>query len=334
MLKPSMWAKALYKMPRLDKEEWDQLDLISRWLIATRAAVLMLTFTSSAIGGLLAWKDGRFDLGLWVAVTVGLCLAHATNNLLNDLTDHWKGVDKDNYFRTQYGPQPIEQGLLSMRNFLGYVAFTGTLALATGIYLVFLRGEITLVLLGAGAFFVLFYTYPLKYIGLGELAVLAVWGPLMVGGTYQVVTGTWSWSAAMIGLPWALGATAVIFGKHIDKLDADRGKKIRTLPVILGAKVSRYTVLLMIVLQYLSVIALVALGHLGLPTLLVLGALPAFRWVQKVYRAERPEERPEELPADVWPLWYVALAFWHTRRFGLLFMVGLVADVAISQFTS
>src|SRR2546430_10339218 len=33
----------------------------------------------------------------------------------------------------------------------------------------------------AGAVFVLFYTYPLKYIGLGEVAVILVWGPLMIG---------------------------------------------------------------------------------------------------------------------------------------------------------
>ena len=330
-MKLSMWAQAVYKVPRLDKAEWDRLDPVARWLIATRAAVLVLTLTSSAIGGLVALKDGRFDLWLWLAVTLGLCLAHATNNLLNDLTDHLKGADRDNAFRTQYGPQPIEQGLLSMRAFLVYVVVTGVAALAVGVVLVVVRGEITLVLLAAGAFFVLFYTYPLKYIGLGELAVLAVWGPLMVGGAYQVVTGEWSWTAAAIGIPHALGATAVIFGKHIDKLDADRGKEIRTLPVIIGSRASRLVVIAVIVLQYLSVVALVALGWLGLPALLVLGALPAFRWVQRIYRAERPAEMPPEFRADVWPLWYVAFAFWHTRRFGLLFMAGLVADVVIAR---
>jgi 1,4-dihydroxy-2-naphthoate octaprenyltransferase len=44
------------------------------------------------------------------------------------------------------------------------------------------------------AFFVLFYTWPLKYIGLGEIAVLIVWGPLMIGGGYFV------WSAVLTGL--------------------------------------------------------------------------------------------------------------------------------------
>ena len=41
------------------------------------------------------------------AGTIGLIFAHATNNLFNDFTDYRPGVDKDNYFRTQYGPQPL-----------------------------------------------------------------------------------------------------------------------------------------------------------------------------------------------------------------------------------
>ncbi|HAN69612.1 MAG TPA: prenyltransferase, partial [Halieaceae bacterium] len=73
----------------------------------------------------------------------------------------------------------------------------------------------------AGAFFVLFYTWPLKYIGLGEPAVLLVWGPLMVGGTYYIVAGAWSNEVAWLSLVFALGPTTVLFGKHIDKLDAD-----------------------------------------------------------------------------------------------------------------
>ncbi|MFP6655937.1 MAG: prenyltransferase, partial [Myxococcota bacterium] len=232
----AMWGKALTVMPRISKEDWDGLDLISRWLIATRSAVIVMTFTSAAFAGVLAYKAQAFDGLLFVLVTVGLCLAHATNNLINDLTDHWKGVDKDNYFRTQYGPQTVEDGFLTVGQLVTYAALTGLVALGIGLYLVFVsnRGDITLLLLASGAFLVLFYTFPLKYIGLGEPAVLVVWGPLMVGGSYFVITGTWSQEVALASLAYALGPTAVLFGKHTDKIEFDRGKGIRTLPVLLG----------------------------------------------------------------------------------------------------
>ena len=172
----SMWLKALRVIPRIDKAEWDALDIISRWLISTRAAVLIMTFISAALAGIFAWRDGSFHLGRWVLLVIGLIFAHATNNLINDLTDYKRGVDKNNYFRTQYGPQPIQQGLLTIRTLLVYIAVTGLIAVAAGIPLVLQGGSTALWLMIAGVVFVLLYTFPLKYIALGELAVLIVWG--------------------------------------------------------------------------------------------------------------------------------------------------------------
>ena len=326
----SMWGKALTVMPRIDKTEWDALDIVSRWLIATRAAVIIMTFTSAAFAGLLAYKSGSFDLLLWTLVTLGLCLAHATNNIINDLTDHYKGVDKDNYFRTQYGPQTIEAGFMSVRQMSVYAIVTGGAALLIGAYLVSIRGTIALELLAAGAFFVLFYTWPLKYIGMGEPAVLAVWGPLMVGGGFYIITGVWSNDVAVASIAYALGPTAVLFGKHIDKLEADEGKKIRTLPVILGEKNSRYSVVGMLILQHFVVIYLVAIGYFHPVMLVSLAAAPSLGRVWNIFKHKRPSEPPADLPQGVWPLYFVAGAFWYLRRFSLFFLLGLVGDVILS----
>ncbi len=327
----AMWGQALRGMPRIGKQQWDALDLISRWLIATRSAVIVMTFTSAAFAGLLAWKAGAFDGVLFGLVAAGLCLAHATNNLANDLIDYWKGVDEGNYFRTQYGPQTVEAGFLSVGQLLLYTAITGLAALAIGVYLVALRGELALWLLGVGAFFVVFYTWPLKYVGLGEPAVLAVWGPLMVGGSYFVITGEWSHNVAIASLAYALGPTAVLFGKHIDKLEADRAKGIRTLPVILGERRSRLAVMVMLVAQLAVIAGLVASGYFTPAMLLALLAAPWLRRVWQVYREPRPDGPPPELPAGVWPLWFVASAFWYTRRFGAFFVLALLADLVVSR---
>ena len=323
----SMWAKAVNVIPRVSKEEWDGLDVISRWLIATRSAVLVMTFISAAIAGLLAARAGRFDLLLWLMVTVGLLFAHATNNLINDFTDHLKGVDKDNYFRAQYGPQPLEHGLMTRGQVFLYIAVTGLIALGAGAILVAVRGEATLALLGIGAFFVLFYTWPLKYIGMGEVAVILVWGPLMVGGGYYVITGQVSLPVILASLPVALAATTVLFGKHIDKLDADAGKGIRTMPVLLGEANARRATVVMFTLEYVLVAALVLSGSLSWLLLVVAAALPWYVRALRLYRQPRPAAPPPEYPPNIWPLWFSAVAFQHTRRFGSLFLLGLAADV-------
>lgn len=329
----AMWKKALQVIPAVSKEEWDALDFVSKWLISTRAAVLVMTFMSAALAGLFALRDGKFDLVPWLALTLGLMLAHATNNLFNDYTDYVKGVDRDNYFRTMYGPQPVANGLLTTTQLLTYTAATGAIAAALGVYLIAINGwdPVIWLLLGLGAFFVLFYTWPLKYIALGEVAVLLVWGPLMIGGGYYVLAHQWDWNVVWASIPYYFGVTTVIFGKHIDKIAVDKEKGIHTLPVLLGERNSRFIVIVMMVAPYLLVLAMIAMRYFTPVMLVVLLALPTLKETVSLFMKPRPQTRPDWFPDGQggWPLFFAPLAFRNNRAFGGLFMLGLLVDVLI-----
>jgi 1,4-dihydroxy-2-naphthoate octaprenyltransferase len=329
----AMWQKALNVIPEVSKEEWDQLDIVSRWLISTRAAVLIMTFLSAALAGIFAFRDGTFHFLPWLVLTFGLIMAHGTNNIFNDFTDYVRGVDKDNYFRTVYGAQPIASGLMTRRQHLTYFAVTGMLALLAGVYLIALNGwDATIwILLGLGAFFVLFYTWPLKYIALGEVAVLLVWGPLMIGGGYYVLAHTWDWNVTMASIPYVLGVTTVIFGKHIDKLKIDKDKRIFTLPVLIGEKAARYSVLAMMVLSYGITGYLIAIKFFTPIMGIVLLAVPTFLQTYPALLEPKPEARPEGFPDGQggWPLYFAPLAFRNNRAFGMWFMLGLILDVTL-----
>lgn len=324
-----MWIKAVQTIPRLNKEEWDRLDFVARWLVATRFAVVLMSFFAAMIAGLIAWRDGYFVWWKWILVAVGLTFAHATNNLLNDLTDYRKGVDKDNYFRTQYGPQPLEQGLWKVKDTLRYAAITGIIAVAAGIPLVISGGTPVLILMLVGVFFVLFYTWPLKYIGLGEISVLVIWGPLMVAGGCLVMSGKWDWTVAIAGLPFGLGVASVLFGKHLDKLKEDKAKKIYTTPVILGEKLSRYLTVVLVFLQYLVTLYLIAIQFFTPVALIVFLAVTSLPIVLQFLRKPRPEARPTEYPAEYWPLWFSGVTFLHSRRFGMLYMLAILLDIIV-----
>ena len=320
------WRHALTTVPRLSRDQWQQLGLPLKWLLAVRGAVLFMTVMSAALGGLLAWRDGTGEVLPWLLCLAGLLMAHATNNLLNDLTDSARGVDRDNYYRNQYGIHPLEDGLLSRRQFFVYLFLTGATALACGIALIATRGGLTLPLMIAGAFFVLFYTWPLKYLGLGEPAVLAVWGPLMVGGTYYVTTGTWSDEAMWLGTLYGLAPTTVLFGKHIDKMELDRAKGVRTLPVLLGDAAARRVTQILLILQYLGVFALVLSGIESWLLLIVFLGVPRLRRVLTKLSRPKPDERPATYPENLWPLWFSAHTFAHTRIFMSLFAGALLAS--------
>lgn len=333
----SMWRKALTVIPEVTKEEWDRLDLISRWLISTRAAVLLMTFLSAVLAGVFAIRDGyRVSLWAWLVLILGLVLAHAANNLFNDYTDYARGVDRDNYYRTQYGPQPIASGLMTRRQHLTYFVVTGLLALACGLVLLAWRkwDPFIWLLLGLGAFFVLFYTWPLKYLALGELAVFVVWGPLMIGGGYYVLTGRWSWPVVLASMPYTLGVTTVLLGKHIDKLAMDREKRIYTLPVVIGEKAARYLMLGMMILSYVLVVGMVAARVFTPVMLVVILALPTFRKLLPMMLRPKPETCPPDFPQGQggWPLYFAPIAFVNNRAFGMWFLLGLLVDTALKVF--
>ena len=60
----AMWGRALTVMPRITKEDWDGFDVVSRWLIATRSAVIVMTFTSAAFAGMLLAQFLVIDVAL------------------------------------------------------------------------------------------------------------------------------------------------------------------------------------------------------------------------------------------------------------------------------
>ncbi len=108
-----------------------------------------------------------FPFLTWLILTLGLFIAHGTNNLLNDYTDFSRGIDKDNYFRTQYGVHPLAQGFWDKPTHLRWFGVSGLLATLSGIYALIYTNfaPIVIWLFAVGAFILLFYTYPLKYVG-------------------------------------------------------------------------------------------------------------------------------------------------------------------------
>ena len=329
-----MWGKALRTIPRISKEEWQSLDIVSQWLIATRSAVFIMTAIAGIIGGLMAWYDGTFLPWNFVAALIGIVFAHASNNLINDLIDSKKGIDKGNYYRSLYGPQTVEHKLLSNAGIARFIGFSLIIALLAGAFLIWQTGMVTFYLMIIGLFFLLFYTWPLKYIALGEVAVLLVWGPLMIGGGYYVLAGHWDWSVIWASIPYYFGVTTVIFGKHIDKIQVDKEKRIYTLPVLLGEKLSRFAVLGMLVAPYLLVLAMILTRYFTPVMLVVFLALPTLRSNLPHFLKPKPATRPEWFPESQggWPLFFAPLAFQNNRAFGGLFMLGLLVDVLLRLF--
>ena len=334
---PRYWLYLSYSIPKINKEEFEKLDLFSKWLVSSRSAVLVMTFISGLLGVLFAALYGYYNLTFSILVIAGLVISHAASNLFNDYWDFRQGVDTDNYFRAKYGPQPIVSGLLSEKQTLKWAIVTTVIGLVIGGYLVFERGYIALLLIVLGLLIITLYSggrFPLKRFGLGEVAVFITWGPLMIGGAFFIVTGIFSWSVVLASLPYALGTTLVIFGKHIDKIEYDSTKKIRTLPVILGERSARYATIALLTAMLIITPVFVVLGILPWPAILVFLTLGLYFKTIRFFEKPRPESPPEDYPKESWPLWFVGSAFIYNRNFGFLFLLGIIIGIVLIHFSA
>ena len=208
------------------------MDAVGKWLVITRAAVFPMTIWSGLIGGLLAVGAARtggrapVDYGLLALAVVGLVLAHAANNMINDYFDMTGGIDTDDYVRALYAPHPILSGwvtkaqlraaiLLVNRRLRGDHARAGGRARAADRRLRPRRPVRVRVLRRPAD--------PAQVPRPRRARRVPRVGPAD-GRRARILaaTGTVDWWVLLVSVPYALIVTAVLFGKHIDKIEADR----------------------------------------------------------------------------------------------------------------
>jgi len=329
-------------------EKGSRMDLVSKWLIITRSCVFSMTLLSAFIGGMLAALDGMFSLGRLLLVTVGLLLAHAANNMVNDLFDVREGIDTRDYPRASYALHPLLDGLVSRNGLIAAILLCNLLDLGIAVTLAVRCGWPVMLFAVAGLLTSVFYVAPplkLKQRGLGELAIFLIWGPLMIAGTYYVLAGSAPVGVWLASVPYGLAVTTALMGKHLDKAEKDRAKKVRTLPVILGPGRAQAATGLLIWAFYLLVVALVVSGTLPWLALLTLISIPkatrflttlqqpmpgtpqeAFQLAEDAIPKDLKKRFDPSLPAEdypLWPLWYVVWGVWWTRSAGAWFVGGL-----------
>jgi 1,4-dihydroxy-2-naphthoate octaprenyltransferase len=305
-------------------------DVVTRWLVLTRACVQPMTLTSAAIAGLLAVRAPGFNAWLFLLAAVGIVLAHAGNNLVNDIFDESLGADTADYPRALYAPHPVLSGMATRRTLVRAFLALNALDLAILVLLTAYRGWPVVAFALLGLVGSVGYAAPglrFKKRGLGEPVVFLVWGPLMVGGTYFAATGHLPWHVLAASIPYSILCTTVLFGKHIDKLEWDAPLGIGTLPVLLGECSARAVTLGLMVAFYIAVVLLLPLGSLPWTALVALIGVTRLWKAWPYLRRPRPEKRPKNFP--VWPLWYAAVTFVHTRRAGALLVLGLLAGAIL-----
>lgn len=330
---PFAWVGAFTGFYPAEASAFRDLDPVTRFLYASRSVILVISAQSAVIAGLLALTDRRLQVLPFILVLLGYVVLHAVSNLSNDYFGYRRGHDTADSPRRRYTLHPIASGAVTPRLLAGGLAVLALLALAIAAYFIALRGWPAVLLTAIGA--VLLYAYDaapkaLKELGLGELAAFAVWGPLMIGGGYYVITGRFSGQAYLASVPVGLGVASILIGKHIDQRQFDTSQQQRTLPVLLGEGAARTLNRVTVATMYLVTAVAVLLGALSPFTLVVVLALPRALHALRVMAKPAPATPPAGYIG--WPLWYHRVCLVHNRLFGWLFIAGLAVGAAVPDW--
>jgi 1,4-dihydroxy-2-naphthoate octaprenyltransferase len=258
---------------------------VRRRLGAAWEVVRPFAYTAStipvAVGGALAWHDGRFDLGLFLLALAGAVFLHSGTNVVNEVYDVRRGIDTITSPRASHA---ILKGRISERGALWLAALFFAAAVGVGLALVITRGWpiVALGLIGlAGGYFYTAPPFEYKYRALGVPLVFLLMGPLMTVGGYFAASGAWSVEALILSVPVGLLVTAILHGNEWRDISEDTRAGIVTLSARVGAGVAHYAYVAMVVGAYVALGLAVALRWTSPTTMLVVLSLPFLAQVMR-----------------------------------------------------
>ena len=265
---------------------------LSAWIQYARPWSFVMTVMSVGLGGVLAFVRGWLDPLLLTLTLIGLVAFHAATNMANDYFDVKHRVDTTEAPTARYRQHPLLGVGISPSTFTLVVAGLYIFVLSVATFIAIFRGPIVMLFTAAGLFFSYFYTarpLMLKYRALGEPSVILIWGPLMTGGTYYVLTGQIDIGVMAASLPLGILVGLVLFANNIRDIEYDRSAGIKTLAIMLGQERSIKLYIAMIASTYV-ITALLVVGRFLTPlTFLTLLTLPRAIRLIKIFRHTVPD---------------------------------------------
>jgi 1,4-dihydroxy-2-naphthoate octaprenyltransferase len=130
----------------------------------------------------------------------------------------------------------------------------------------------------------------------------------------------------LAGMAFGFGFGSFNWGKHVDKIEADKKKGVGSLPVRLGEPAARMVNIVTILFSYATVLYLVFVAKFFSPTVLLVFLAAGRGWgVIKLLTKPRPKEAPPGF--DLWPRWFSTPQLRHIRLFGAFYILGIVLDI-------
>ena len=206
------------------------------WLKAARLYSVPMTFLSWLVIFVFALKHGGSVLAGLISL-VGISLVHLATNLIDDYIDY-KDLQKDDKFITAGRDCKcayIRSGEATTKDLRNVILIFLSIAAICGGILFFISGFAVFWLAIIALVIAIGYPY-LSSRGLGEIAVIIAYGPLMFEGVYYVMTKSFSHDVFILSMICVMFVNNVLYAHMLMDFDGDKNANKTTLCTKIGSK--------------------------------------------------------------------------------------------------
>ncbi len=233
---------------------------VAEWFWLARPFSLTAAAVPVLFGTALAYEDGVFSWGPFLAMLFASLLIQAATNMFNEFYDEQRGLDTAGSVGIAGS---IVQGRVNARSVLIGALFCYTVALFLGLYLVYVGGW-PILLLGClsalGGYVYSAGPRPVAYTPASEATVFVFMGLVIVVITYGVQANLYPFSVPLAAVPIGALVAAILLANNIRDLESDRRGGRNTLPIALGRMGGVFVYKGLLSGSYVSVVALAVIG--------------------------------------------------------------------------
>lgn len=224
---------------------------IIKWLKITRLGTLIISFCPVIVGVIISSK--YVDINWLVAVITMICAIslQALSNMINDYFDFKNGIDTPLYNGYE---KPLVAGLLTIQEQKKNIFIVAGICILTGLYLS-LKGGLAILIIGVFALISAWlYTATkksLSNLGLGDIFVFLLFGPIATIGTTLLQTGEFNRESMWAGFTCGAIATGVLIVNNIRDKETDSLAKRKSFAVRFGKRATEIEYLIFILSTFL-----------------------------------------------------------------------------------
>ena len=238
------------------------------WLQAARLKFLPQGVFPVAIAGAAAVAADVFNPIYFIIALLAAAAVQVGLTMFNDTLDFQYGTDKGtlntkNPFSG--GSGVLTSGCIRPKQAMTVIVGLYVFALLCGIYFAFAIGIESLYIAGVGAFVSIAYSakpFRLAYRGLGELAMLFGYGPVLTAWAYYIHAGTVTTDIILTGIIPGLCMWTMILINEIPDYAEDRAAGKKNLTYRLTPKGSKNLFIASLIVIYVYIAVLVVTGIL------------------------------------------------------------------------